>query len=116
MHSTSRDTKNCLNQMFNMYWLNLKYTSKTKQRKVVNFYRQKYQKISSTNKQQNKCKDPLHIIINRDKFEKLKNYVYRLIACPTFVIMGVSLQRILCHFSSSLSLIILKGANMIFNR
>lgn len=37
-----------------------------------------------------------------------ENSEYQLIASPAFIIMSVSLQRILCHFSSSLSFIILQ--------
>lgn len=41
--------------------------------------------------------------------KKGKTWGYQLIARPTFIIMSVSLQRILGHFSSSLCFIILQA-------
>lgn len=43
---------------------------------------------------------------SRDKLER--NPAYQLIACPTFIVMSVFLQRIFGHLSPSLSLVILQ--------
>lgn len=85
---------------------------------MKNFVKNFWQSFISLNQEgggkqtNNQTNDPLHNVRNRDKFGKV---VYQLIARPTFIIMSVSLQRILRHFSSFLSLIILKSSSTKFH-